>query len=148
MAGVVHSPTQEFWQPPVSQAQAQEQQPGRMVEVCDRCGSEFVVGARYCHVCGETRGALVRASGGAGRYFRPLSNFLLALKQAIGLSTASLLAFIVGLGCILAAGLIGVFYTAATVLDWQAVQVWRLEWLLGAAVAFIAGILLKKPQRS
>jgi len=36
------------------------------------------------------------------------------------------------------------FFTAATVLDWQAVQLWRIEWLLGAAVAFVAGILLKK----
>ncbi len=146
MAGVVHSPAQEFWQPP-AQAQAQEQ-PGRMVEVCDRCGNEFVVGARYCHVCGETRGALARTSRGAGRYLRPVGNFFLSLRRVIGLSTASLVAFIAGLGCVLAAGLLGFFYTAATVLDWQALQVWRLEWLLGGAVAFIAGILLKRPQRS
>lgn len=119
-----------------------------MVEVCDRCGNEFVVGARYCHVCGETRGAVARASGGAGRFFRPFANFFSVLKRGMGLSTASLLAFAIGLGCILAAVFTGVLYTAATVLDWQAVQVWRLEWLLGAAVAFIAAILLKKPQHS
>jgi hypothetical protein len=35
-------------------------------------------------------------------------------------------------------------FTAGTVLDWQAVQIWRVEWLLGAAAAFLAGILLKK----
>jgi hypothetical protein len=35
-------------------------------------------------------------------------------------------------------------YTAATVLDWQAVQIWRIEWLLASAAAFLAGILLKK----
>lgn len=144
MSGVVHSPGQEFWQPPVAQAQ---EQLGRMVEVCNRCGNEFVVGARYCHVCGETRGALVHSSGGAGRYLRPFVNFFASLKHAIGLPTVSLVALVVGLGCIFAAIFIGVFYTAATVLDWQAVQVWRLEWLLGAVVAFIAGILLKKPQR-
>ena len=119
-----------------------------MVEVCNRCGNEFVVGARYCHVCGETRGALARSSSGAGRYLRPFGNFFASLKQAFGLPTVSLVAFVVGLGCIFAAVFIGVFYTAATVLDWQAVQVWRLEWLLGAVVAFIAAILLKKPQRS
>jgi hypothetical protein len=144
MSGVVHSPGQEFWQPPVAQAQ---EQLGRMVEVCNRCGNEFVVGARYCHVCGETRGALAHSSGGAGRYLRPFGNFFASVKHAIGLPTVSLVAFVVGLGCIFAAIFIGVFYTAATVLDWQAVQVWRLEWLLGAVVAFIAGILLKKPQR-
>lgn len=147
MAGVVHSAGQEFWQPPVAQAQAQEPA-GRMVEVCDRCGNEFVVGARFCHVCGETRGAAIRPAGGAGRYVRPVVNFFSGVKQTVGLSTASLVAFVVGLACILAAVFTGVLYTAATVLDWQAVQVWRLEWLLGAAVAFIAGILLKKPQRS
>lgn len=147
MAGVVHSPSQEFWQPPISQAQAQEA-PGRMVEVCDQCGNEFVVGARFCHVCGETRGAVTHASGGAGRYLRPFMNSFGSMKGALGLSTASLVAFAVGVACILAAVFTGVLYTAATVLDWQAVQVWRLEWLLGAAVAFIAGILLKKPQRS
>lgn len=147
MAGVVHSPGQEFWQPPISQAQAQEQ-PGRMVEVCDRCGNEFVVGARFCHVCGETRGALARASGGAGRYLRPFLNALGAVKQATGLGSASLLAFAIGLGCIVAAIITSIHYTVATVLDWQAVQVWRLEWLMAALVAFVAGILLKRPLRS
>ena len=146
--GVVHNPGQEFWQPPaVSQVQAQEHS-GHMVEVCDRCGTEFVVGARYCHVCGETRGSRVRTSGGAVRYLRPLANFFLGIQRALGLGAASLLAFAAGLACVLAAVFTGVVYTATTVLDWQAVQVWRLEWLLAAAVAFIAGILLKKPQRS
>ncbi|SRR5512146_478873 len=147
MAGVVHSAGQEFWQPPVSQAQAQEA-PGRMVEVCDRCGNEFVVGARFCHVCGETRGALARASGGAGRYLRPFAGGFMAVKQATGLGTASLISFLAGLVCVVAVIITSFHYTVATVLDWQALQVWRLEWLLGAAVAFIAGILFKKPQRS
>jgi hypothetical protein len=119
-----------------------------MVEVCDRCGNEFVVGARYCHVCGETRGARAHSSSAVGRYLRPVATFFVSVRRGIGLSAASLVALAIGLGCILAAVFLGVFYTAATVLDWQALQVWRLEWLLGAAVAFIAGILLKKPQRS
>ncbi|HEV2117609.1 MAG TPA: hypothetical protein VGR48_16365 [Terriglobales bacterium] len=144
MAGVVHSPGQEFWQPPAVQAQ---DQPGRMVEVCNRCGNEFVVGARYCHVCGETRGAVARA-GGTGRFVRPFVGFCSTVKQATGLGTISLLAFVVGLGCTFTAIFLGAFYTVATVLDWQALQVWRLEWLLGGAVAFIAGILFKNPQRS
>jgi len=29
------------------------------------------------------------------------------------------------------------------VVDFQAVQYWRMEWLLGGVAAFIAGILLK-----
>ncbi|MBA3913577.1 MAG: hypothetical protein H0X25_06920 [Acidobacteriales bacterium] len=30
----------------------------------------------------------------------------------------------------------------STTAGWQAVQVYRLEWLLGSAVAFLAGIFL------
>ena len=29
-------------------------------------------------------------------------------------------------------------------LDWQAIQLWRIEWLLAAVAAFVAGCLLKK----
>jgi len=44
---------------------------------------------------------------------------------------------------VLAAVGTGLVYTASTVLDWQAVQIWRIEWLLAAVVAFLGGILLK-----
>jgi len=40
----------------------------------------------------------------------------------------------------------GIIYTAATVLDWQAVQIWRVEWLLAAIGAFLVGILLKRTE--
>jgi cytosine/uracil/thiamine/allantoin permease len=53
------------------------------------------------------------------------------------------LALIAGVVCALAAVGTGLIYTATTVLDWQAVQIWRVEWLLAAIVAFLAGILLK-----
>jgi hypothetical protein len=39
---------------------------------------------------------------------------------------------------------VGFVFSAATVLDWQAVQVWRIQWLLAAVAAFVAGILLKR----
>ena len=57
----------------------------------------------------------------------------------------SLIAFFVGLACALAALLAGVFSNPQTVLDWQVVQSWRIEWLLGSVAAFVAGILLKRP---
>src|SRR5438876_6184757 len=65
-------------------------------------------------------------------------------RGRIGLPTSSLVAFIIGVGCVLGAITVGLIFTAQTVLDWQAVQVWRIEWLLGSAAAFLAGILLKK----
>jgi cytosine/uracil/thiamine/allantoin permease len=39
---------------------------------------------------------------------------------------------------------VGVVFSARTLLDWQAIQIWRIEWLLGAVAAFLAGCLLKK----
>jgi hypothetical protein len=44
------------------------------------------------------------------------------------------------------AALAGFLYKAETLVDWQAIQVWRIEWLLGAAAALLAGILLKKKE--
>jgi hypothetical protein len=62
----------------------------------------------------------------------------------IGLSRASLIAFLIGLGCVAGALLVGLL-TANTLVDWQAIQFYRVEWLLAATAAFVAGILLKKP---
>jgi len=39
---------------------------------------------------------------------------------------------------------VGLFFSVRTTLDWEAVQVWRIQWLLGASASFLAGILLKK----
>ena len=66
------------------------------------------------------------------------------IKNALGLSTASLIAFIVGVVCVIAAVMTGMIYSANTLVRWQAVQTWRIEWMLAAIVAFVAGILLKK----
>jgi hypothetical protein len=67
------------------------------------------------------------------------------IQQRLALSTASLIAFLAGIGCLAGAIGVGLVFSANTVLDWQAVQLWRIEWLLGAAACFLAGILLKKP---
>jgi hypothetical protein len=65
------------------------------------------------------------------------------IQSLVGLPTASLIAFIIGLGCV--AGAIGVslFYRAANLAEFQAIQMWRIEWLLAATASFVAGILLK-----
>ena len=55
-----------------------------------------------------------------------------------------MIAFTVGVACITGALLVGLL-TARTLVDWQAIQIYRAEWLLGATAAFTAGILLKKP---
>jgi hypothetical protein len=66
-----------------------------------------------------------------------------AIQRWMGLSTGSLIAFVVGLGCV-AAALVEGLVSPKTFVDWQAIQFYRAEWLLAATAAFVAGILLKK----
>jgi hypothetical protein len=66
------------------------------------------------------------------------------IKERLGLSAGSLIAFVIGLACIAGALLVGLL-NAKTLVDWQAIQFYRVEWLLGATASFAAGILLKKP---
>jgi hypothetical protein len=105
-----------------------------------RCNSEFVVGSRFCHVCGAEREPEVRLGGtGTLRYLD--FHFL---RQALGLTAGTLVAFVLGLACAGMAAATGLVYTATTLADWQAVQVWRIEWLVASSAAFLAGILLKR----
>ena len=66
------------------------------------------------------------------------------INQAIGLRVASLVAFLAGLGCLLAASFVGIFSTIQNFNDFQAVQFWRMQWLLAAIAFFVAGLLLKR----
>jgi uncharacterized protein (DUF983 family) len=65
------------------------------------------------------------------------------IQLRVGLPTASLIAFVIGLGCVGGALLVGLL-TAKTLVDWQAIQFYRAEWLLAAIASFMAAILLKK----
>ena len=66
------------------------------------------------------------------------------LGERFGLTTPALIAFLVGVLCVLGALAVSVFFSVRTALDWQAIQMWRIEWLLGAIAALMAGCLLKK----
>jgi uncharacterized protein (DUF983 family) len=112
-------------------------------ELCPRCGTEFIIGSRYCYVCGTDRDLPGVARRRAIFDWKRWLDFA-TLQQRLGMGAASLVAFIVGCLCLLAAALTGVMFTATTMIDWQAVQVWRIEWLLASIAAFIAGVLLKK----
>jgi hypothetical protein len=142
MAQAIHNPTQEFWQPPAAHPQSLP----ALENACAGCNSEFMVGARFCHVCGasrETKTALdpIPAWMQALEFLKALE--FQSVKDWLGLSLAALVAFFAGLGCILAALAVGLIYSAQSLADFQAIQLWRLEWLLAALVAFVAGILLK-----
>jgi len=130
---------QEFWKPPVSpQAEGTQKLDGQETgQVCEHCGADFVLGSRFCHVCGANR----QDTGG-----RALSSWFdfSVLCDALGQSGASLVAMFMGAVCVVAAAATGFLYSANTLPDWQAIQWWRIEWLLAAIALFAVGILLKK----
>jgi hypothetical protein len=171
MAEVVNDAQQEFWRSPTVLDPAMESAPQEMEQACAACGGEFMIGARFCHVCGQRRLALVDSRPDAPSmlslsaphvarlktqlnsvavYWRELDfpDWLRYLhfheiKRWVGLPTASLLAFIVGMGCVAGALGVSLFYHASNLAEFQAIQMWRIEWLLAATASFVAGILLK-----
>lgn len=131
---------QEFWKPVVTSGpEALQATAGELA--CSQCGTEFIVGSRFCHICGATRNINLADTKSTG--LRAWFDYA-SLRNALGQSTASLVAFIIGCACVIAAAVTGFLFTATTLLDWQAVQIWRIEWLLAGVAAFVAGLLLKK----
>jgi len=136
MAEVVNQAHQDFWRPPVPEVTAVQERS----ETCDECGTEFIVGSCFCHSCGASRPEL-----SATRTIEiPGLTELAALGKRFGLTTPALAAFLFGMLCMVGAVAVGIIFTARTALDWQAIQLWRIEWLLAAIAAFGAGCLLKK----
>jgi hypothetical protein len=182
MAEVAQETPQEFWRPPVpviaDEIVVVRESVSTMAEACRRCGSEFLLGSRFCHTCGGKRPIAVSPEARAdaaefaglwqqvvGRVHSTVTALptiassvwrkiklpswlhylhFHEIKSWVGLSTASLIAFVLGIACVAGALLVGLL-TAKTLVDWQAIQFYRAEWLLGATAAFVAGILLKKP---
>jgi hypothetical protein len=142
MAHAADSMQPEFWRPPMTTPRPQQVTAGvrSQLETCQTCGTEFVLGARFCHVCGAGRDAAAEIPN--ERHWMKAID-LTKLKEKLHLPTASLIAMFFGIVCVVAAIVTGFLYTANTLNDWQAIQTWRIEWLLAAAVAFILGILLK-----
>ncbi len=181
MAEVVQGAQQEFWRSPAGLDPAVEavlpSAPLAMAEACASCGTEFMIGARFCHTCGRRRPLMAvttaDASLVAGLWAQSVASLRTGvrssivsitslwrrislpdwlrylhfheIKRRVGLPTAALIAFMVGMGC--AAGAIGVslFFRASNLAEFQAIQMWRIEWLLAAIASFVAGILLKTP---
>ena len=142
MAEAAQHAQNEFWRPPI---QATIDPIGLtdpdLLEACDRCGTEFIVGSRFCHSCGNGREGTLQAA--IWREKVAIAKFA-SLADGLDLSTPAFISFLIGIGCVLAAAAVGVVFSTQRVIDWQAVQLWRIEWLLGAVAAFVAGCLLKK----
>jgi ribosomal protein L37E len=140
MSEVADQVQHDFWRPPMTASQAVVI-PERSA-TCHRCGTEFIVSSLYCHACGAGRPEL-RVSGARALQVSGLAE-LASLGESLGLTTPALIAFLVGILCVAGALIVSVFFSARTALDWQAIQLWRIEWLLAAVAAFVAGCLLKK----
>jgi hypothetical protein len=137
MAEVVDQVQHDFWRAPMPTVTVAAS-PGRG-STC-RCGTEFIVSSLYCHACGARRPGL-----NAARTFEipGLAEFV-SLVEPLELTTPAVIAFAAGVLCIVGALAVSAFFSARTLLDWQAIQLWRIEWLLAAIAAFVAGCLLKK----
>jgi len=137
MSNVVPDTQQEFWRPPVI-ARAAISTAAPIIAVgaadsCADCRTEFMPESRFCYVCGTAR---AETSEGWTRYF----NFVRVLGfQSIKRS----LGFLAGIGCLAAAVGVGRVLTTQTVTEYQALELMRIEWLLGSVASFLAGILLR-----
>jgi len=145
----------------------------KLGDACADCGGEFMIGARFCHACGLARPKFVAGYADSGTlaglwkrttaFGRECVSLVAAswektsfpqwlrylhfheIKRWVGLPTAPFVAFMIGLGCVAGAVGVGFIYHASNLAEFQAIQMWRMEWLLAATAAFVAGVLLKKP---
>ncbi len=102
---------------------------------CRKCGTELKFGAEFCHVCGRWV------------YGSNLSWFARRTKEALsqtGLEIPSLLCMIVAAVFSVISVFVGLRFDPKTIGEWQIIQFWRIEWLLGAIVVLLFGLLLKE----
>src|SRR5205823_3589988 len=112
--------------------------------MCAKCGADYVLGSRFCHVCGAGRD---ESTGERSFGFAEKLAFVTRIPQMLRLSMISTVLFAIGTFCAIAAIAVGFIYSAQTLVDWQAVQIWRMEWMLGSIIAMLAAVLLKNSGR-
>jgi len=140
MSDAVRDAHQEFWRPPLSQPPTAT----NLAESCRRCGTEFMVGATFCHICGSSRH---RTDHVPSRSWTRHFAFLRALefssvKDWFGLPLPTLCAFLLGIAFLIVALAMG-FVSVHDTADFEAVQLWRIQWLMVSCASFLAGILLR-----
>src|SRR5258708_39957851 len=104
MAELAQSAQHEFWRPPMSAAIAASGQTD-MVEACNRCGTEFIVGALFCHTCGAGRAG---THSSAAARLREGVYVAQIFGERLGLSTGAFIAFAIGVCVLVGALAVGV----------------------------------------
>ena len=137
MAEAADQAQPDFWRPPMPASETVAS--SERCATCG-CGTEFIVGSLYCHACGTKRPSLTAEHS----LEIPGRAELASFSERLGLTMPAAFAFLVGLFCVAGALAVGVFFSARTALDWQAIQLWRIEWLLAAVASFVAGCVLKR----
>jgi hypothetical protein len=99
---------------------------------CPGCRTSLPSEAHFCHTCGLDQTA------------EPSILNLVSVAARLGQSLGSLIALVLGCACLVAAVATGFLFKVATLADWQAIQFWRIEWLLGAIALFAAGLVMKR----
>lgn len=143
MADFTKELSQEYWRPaptPGNQFQPQGFQTHSTEAFCTGCGTQYAVGARFCHVCALGREDdlhLVKRTA--------IVDWLDfdRIREKSGLSSISLVLVLAAAVFMLATVMTGLVYNTATIAEWQAVQTWRIEWLLATVAALLAAMLFK-----
>ena len=144
MAEFTRELKEEYWRPapaPGSPFQSQGFPPQTSAEFCTICGTQFSPGGRFCNQCGLNRYADLHAKKRS-----PLLEWIDmdGIHERTGLSTISMVLVILAGFFALATVMTGMVYNTATIAEWQAVQTWRIEWLLAMLASLLAAILFKK----
>lgn len=134
---------QEYWKPMVAPRPETAPVGDRQITACGRCGGQLAAGERFCPACG-TESQAGNAGDDRPAYAGATWPELAALRRLFVRTPLSVAALVLGCVCIVAAVITGFVYNATTLVDWQAVQMWRIQWLLAAIAILLAGILLKK----
>ncbi|PYV44963.1 MAG: hypothetical protein DMG06_04305 [Acidobacteria bacterium] len=108
---------------------------GAIAGVCKRCGTDLKLGAEFCHVCGRWV---------YGSNFVRIMRLTKVIATETGLEAAVLVCLIVAVLFSIISIFAGIRMTPTTLGEWQVIQLWRIEWLLGAIVVLLFGLLLKK----
>jgi ribosomal protein L37E len=143
MADLVREARQEFWRPPQAEVAVNSALP----DACRRCGTEFMVGAAFCHICGMGRHRSSASSVSNWIQWTSHLEFLkslelTSLRKWFDLPAASLCSFLIG-GAFLIVALAQGLRNTQEFPDFEAVQLLRIQWLISACAAFLVGILLK-----
>lgn len=99
---------------------------------CPKCHTHLPNLAEYCLHCGaHVVPAPMQHTRGEQNHWR----------------VGALVCMVIGVACLLGALLTSAFFGQQTVLDWQAVQLWRIEWLLAGIALFALARFLQSESR-